>query len=173
MPHPNCYWVVPGELMAGEYPGAVNAAAAREKIISLLDGGITSFVDLTESHELAPYDRLLEDEAGRRGALVSYQRICIQDVSVPQSPAVMHKILNAIDASIARGEVVYVHCWGGIGRTGTVVGCYLVRHGMTGEQALEEVLKLYRATMEKRHRRPYTPETPAQCEWVRNWKAGS
>ena len=35
-------------------------------------------------------------------------------------------------------EPVYVHCWGGIGRTGTVVGCWLVRHGMTGDEALAE-----------------------------------
>ena len=31
---------------------------------------------------------------------------------------------------------MYLHCWGGVGRTGTVVGCWLVRHGRTGDEAL-------------------------------------
>ncbi|MBA3406233.1 MAG: dual specificity protein phosphatase family protein [Gemmatimonadaceae bacterium] len=37
------------------------------------------------------------------------------------------------------GHSIYVHCWGGVGRTGTVVGCYIVRHGRTGDDALGEV----------------------------------
>ena len=42
----------------------------------------------------------------------------------------MTRILDDVDAALADGGAVYVHCWGGIGRTGTVVGCWLVRHGL-------------------------------------------
>ncbi|WP_374108489.1 hypothetical protein [Nostoc sp. XA010] len=34
--------------------------------------------------------------------------------------------LPPIDRALNGQEKVYVHCWGGIGRTGIVVGCYLV-----------------------------------------------
>lgn len=33
------------------------------------------------------------------------------------------RILDAIDARLEAGKSVYVHCWGGIGRTDTVAGC--------------------------------------------------
>lgn len=169
MPHPNCYWVVSGKLMAGEYPGDLKADAARAKIGALLDAGINCFVDLTEHEELIPYEPLLREEAGKRRAEVVHHRISIRDQEVPASAEVMHRILDTIDAAMAEGQVVYVHCWGGIGRTGTVVGCHLVRNGLGGEEALAKVLELYRATMAKRHRRPQAPETGPQCEWVRNW----
>ena len=48
----------------------------------------------------------------------------------------MRRVLDAIDKDIADGRTVYVHCWGGIGRTGMVIGCWLVRHGMMVDRAL-------------------------------------
>jgi protein-tyrosine phosphatase len=88
-------------------------------------------------------------------------------MSVPSSDT-MTEILNTIDKAISDGKCVYVHCWGGIGRTGMVVGCYLVRHGMPNEQALEKVNQLFKT----RPADPYhsrAPETDAQVEFVRNW----
>ena len=53
-----------------------------------------------------------------------------------EEPFLKH-ILDEIDGAILNGKTVYVHCLGGIGRTGTVVGCYLVRHGIAaGGKAL-------------------------------------
>src|SRR5688572_20285195 len=57
-PHLNSYWVRPGLLLAGEYPGAFDEAWARRKIRRMLEAGIRVFVDLTEEGELAPYDHL-------------------------------------------------------------------------------------------------------------------
>ena len=56
----------------------------------------------------------------------------------------MTEILDTIDAAVEAGKVVYLHCMMGLGRTGVVVGCYLVRHGMSGEEALEEIPRLRR-----------------------------
>ena len=63
---------------------------------------------------------------------------------------------------------VYVHCWGGIGRTGTVVGCWLVRHGMTGDEALAQIVEWWRG-MEKARIHPRSPQTREQHAYVRNW----
>lgn len=165
---PNAYWVIPGRFAAGEYPGAKDRGDAAEKLRSLLGAGIDYFVDLTEPHELAPYAGIAEVEATRLGLSVEHDRRSIRDVRVPRSPHEMVAILDTIDAALGEDKTVYVHCWGGIGRTGTVVGCWLVRHGRTGEEALAQVAEWWQG-VEKANRRPESPETPEQGDYVRNW----
>ena len=58
-------------------------------------------------------------------------------MDVPRSQQQTAGILDAIDKALEDGKNVYVHCWGGIGRDGTVVGCWLVRHVMTGRSTVE------------------------------------
>ncbi len=106
-PDPNTYWVVEGRFLAGEYPGARDPAEARGKIVAFQKAGITIFIDLTESHELAPYEPLLADTGAE------YNRFPIRDVSVPRDVRCMQHILDAIDAALAAGRNVYVHCWAG------------------------------------------------------------
>ncbi len=102
------------------------------------------------------------------GRNVEWVRHPIVDVSVPRSPGEMAGILDAIDSALAQGRNVYLHCWGGVGRTGTVVGCWLVRHGRTGNEALAELGELWRG-VEKSRYRPVSPETREQREYVRQW----
>ena len=156
------YWVEPGRLLAGQYPGAVDEGTARAKLRRLLDAGITLFIDLTEAGEytLKPYALLLPMEAEHR-------RMSIPDMGVP-SPEEMRQILATIDQALEAGQVVYVHCYGGIGRTGTVVGCYLVEHGMSGKEALKHIARLRRDTGDGGRR---SPETRAQRAMVRRWKS--
>jgi protein-tyrosine phosphatase len=90
------------------------------------------------------------------------------DMSVPRRAAEMAAILDAIDDALGQGRTVYVHCWGGIGRTGAVVGCWLVRHGLTGQGALDQIAEWWQH-VEKVHRQPFSPETPAQRDYVRTW----
>lgn len=165
----NSYWVRKGQFLAGEYPGAKDGADARKRIRAMLDGGVTVFVDLTEKHELEPYAELLAEEATCRSVATVHTRHPIRDASVPRRAEVMTGILDAIDDAIRDGHVVYVHCWGGIGRTGTVVGCHLVRHGLTGDEALAALADMWKV-VDKYHRRPQSPETSEQCRWVREWR---
>jgi len=81
----------------------------------------------------------------------------------------MVRILDMIDAELAEGRTVYVHCFGGIGRTGTVVGCHLVRHGKSGREALDEIEYLRRDTPAAWQR---SPETETQRQMVRAWRVG-
>ena len=162
-PHPNCYWVEPGRLLAGEYPGASQAAVARQKLQQIVASGVTFFLDLTSPDDgLAPYADLLTTDFA-----VHYRRLAIPDYSVP-SVAQMTQTLDVIDGALAAGQVVYLHCWGGVGRTGTVVGCHLVRHGSSGEAALAQIAHWWQ-TVEKRDRHPHSPETSAQRQMVRTW----
>ena len=161
-PHPvgDSYWVVPGRLLAGEYPGARDDAQARRQLRRLRWSGVTEFIDLTEAGEfgLRPYAPLLDGAARHR-------RFEIPDRDVP-SLETMREILDAIDAALAERRTVYVHCFGGIGRTGTVVGCWLVRHGTTADDALRQIARLREGTSDSWWP---SPETDEQRAFVLTW----
>ena len=168
-PLPNCYWLPDVGLLAGEYPGAEDAVESARKLRALHAAGIDTFIDLTESGELEPYESVLETIADERRGSPAYYRLSVRDLDTP-TPEQMHQILDLIDAEHACGRSVYLHCWGGVGRTGTVVGCYLVRHGLSGQEALDQIAKLWRG-MEKRSRAPCSPETDVQRTFVLGWAA--
>jgi predicted protein tyrosine phosphatase len=167
-PSADSYWVVPRLLLAGEYPGAPTETKARAKLGVLLAAGVREFVDLTEAGEynLRPYWPTVQKLAAERGLAVNHTRLAIPDMGTP-SQGHMKAILDTIDAAVAAGRGVYVHCFGGIGRTGTVVGCYLVRHGAEAEAALAEIAAR-RAGTPDGHRR--SPETEEQRRLVRSWR---
>jgi len=160
-PIKQCYWVVPGKLLAGEYPIDKDEATSQEKINALLDIGISVFVDLTEEHEgLRSYTSLIGKAIHRRFA--------IRDVAVPDSPETTIQILDTIDRYIQQGEMVYVHCWGGVGRTGVIVGCWLARHGHGGEAALIRLRKLW--TQCPKSATHESPETRDQERYIQSWQ---
>jgi protein-tyrosine phosphatase len=167
-PHHNTYWIEPSRFLAGEYPGASESATAAARLAAYLDCGVTDFIDLTTPGELVPYEPLLEELADSRHTEIGYRRMPIVDMSVPRDRGEMKAILDEIDRRISRGGTVYVHCWGGIGRTGTVAGCYLVRQGLTGDAALLELARLW-PQMQKSAWYQTTPQTPEQYEYVRHW----
>jgi hypothetical protein len=161
------YWVVPGRLLAGEYPGARDDDEARRKLRWLLDQGIDFCLDLTQANEsgLRPYAPLFSDEAARIGREIWHKRLAIPDMGVPE-PRFMRRILDQLDDALQLGCTVYLHCYGGIGRTGTVVGCYLVRHRMSGPQAIDQIACWRLSTPDGC--KP-SPETRPQTDLVLRW----
>ena len=82
-------------------------------------------------------------------------------MGVPTIPH-MTRILDEVDGALADGGSVYVHCWGGIGRTGTVVGCWLVRHGLDDGDAVARIAELRRDGVGRR--RQVTGDRGAACD---------
>ena len=168
-PLTNTYWVVPGRFAAGEYPGSRWRREAADRLGILLGAGLDHFIDLTQEREpLEPYAAMAAQLAGRLGMEFLHERHAIVDMDVPRSPQQMTGILDAVDAALAAGRRVYMHCWGGIGRTGTVVGCWFVRHGRTGDEALAEIAERWQS-MDKAIRHPRSPQTVEQHAYVHHW----
>lgn len=169
-PHGNCYWLIAGHVLAGEYPGLDDAALMQARIQALLDAGITFCVDLThESEALPPYAAALAEAAAARGGAARTERFAIADFGVPSTSG-MAATLHAIDAALATGAKVYVHCRAGIGRTGTLAGCLLVAQGLGAPQALDVIRDKWRV-MAKLSAAPHSPETRAQRDFIAQWEA--
>jgi ADP-ribosylglycohydrolase len=162
-PIADSYWVIPGQLLAGKYPGGRTLAEANERGLgALLAAGFDTFLDLTMPGELPPYVDYLPADA-------LYLRKPIVDHGVPENPAHMADIMAALDEALVAGRRVYVHCRAGIGRTGTVIGCHLVEQGNSGEQALSKLNSLWLQNP-RSEMWPEVPETEEQRRFVAQWE---
>lgn len=159
----NSYWVLPGSVLAGEHPGGANRDDTRERLKKLAAAGVECFIDLTGPGETRPYDPDLPYD-------VEYLRKPIRDHGIPAEQAHMAEILDILHDCVRLGRTVYVHCRAGIGRTGTVMGCFLIERGLSGQDALEELNHLWREC-ERSQTWSRIPETPEQAEYVLRWKA--
>ena len=152
-------YLLMGAVYAGEYPGAKEENASKLKVAQLYRFGVRHFVDLTEEGELCPYESLLPSDA-------THYRFPIKDVSVPTDVEAVHRLLHKIDEWEKTGGYVYIHCWGGVGRTGTIAACYLL-HKMVlpdAAQALKMMQARFATMPKSKHK--VSPETQAQVAFV-------
>ena len=161
LPLANCYWVVPGKLLAGEYPAGASLDATRERLKRLTEAGIAAFIDLTQPGEVPSYEAELP-------AGVLYLRKPLPDHGLPEEPSRMSGILESLRKALDSSRPVYLHCRAGIGRTGIVAGCFLAEQGLGGEGALAELNRLWKQSA-RSEVWPSIPETDAQVEYVRGW----
>ena len=161
------HYQVHEQLLAGGYPGGWNGRNLNAGLRQMLDAGVTFFLDLTEDGEKRreSYTAALRVAARSMGRTVEHCRAAIPDFETP-TPEQMRDILDVLDAALADGHTVYVHCYAGLGRTGTVIGCYLVRHGRSGQEALDELGRLRQGTALADM---YSPVTEEQRRLVYRW----
>ncbi len=170
------YWVVPDKFLAGEYPGAVEPELTERRLRALIGAGVRTFVDLTEEDEVMEgakviprYRRILRRVSEEESTQTTYANIPIEDRGVP-SLWTLRCILDVIDRSIDDENPVFVHCSAGRGRTGTVVGCYLKRHGLAEDG--DVIQKLAQLRQDLPNGRETSPHTNEQIRRVVTWKKG-
>lgn len=154
-------------LFAGEYPGTYPGDKDDEKGIyklkCLVGFGITHIIDLTEEGVMRPYSQWLP-----KG--IVYRRFPIVDVSVPADTVSVMKLLDDVEDILANDKhKVYIHCYGGVGRTGTIVGCWIGRQCRDYDTALS-TLKTYFGQCPKAVNR-VTPETEEQKLFIKRFIA--
>ena len=148
-----------GIIYAGEYPGDKNGELAKHKIERMHHFGIRHFIDLTEEGELRPYNHLLPSDT-------TYTRFPIVDCGAPKSVESVQRLLLRIEELKKMDGYVYVHCWGGVGRTGTIIACYLSQNWK--EVDMNHTLEVLRRNFSEMPKSAYrkTPETKDQIDFI-------
>jgi hypothetical protein len=159
-------WVIPSRLLVGAYPGSPNDHENAALLYAILSQGVSTFICLQEEYPqgqvpeylwrsgqvLRPYfgdamviSQKVHDICKMRPGMVhnvrpaealDFVHFPIVDCGIAQDDGVL-----ALAVDIARrvqdGEVIYMHCWGGHGRTGTLVCVVLsLLYGLSAEEAL-------------------------------------
>jgi atypical dual specificity phosphatase len=135
-------WIIPGRLLASVMPESYGYIA------ELKGMGITSVLNLTEE----TWPKIWIKESG-----MNYIHIPVVDFGIPTVEQA-RKAIGFIEENISKGAVM-VHCRAGLGRTGTIIGIYLVETGMDPMEAIDTV----------RGHRPGSLEVEGQEEFVRSW----
>jgi len=119
------HWILPQQLAGSAQPGWMSEMG--EDLEWLRKVGIKLVVTLTES----PLEVGLVE--GLR-----FRHFPIRDMGIP-GPRETHQLCREVFDSIQREEPVLLHCKAGLGRTGTMLACYLVSQGMEAEAAISRV----------------------------------
>lgn len=131
------YYKVEDSIYAGEYPFAVNQMLGIKKLDVLKQIGVTTIIDLTECGELFDYSNTLCN--------INHYRFPIKDRNIPNSLEKVYNLMSYIDNAKSENGTIYIHCWGGVGRTGTIVACWLVYNGQAAKEALAHLNELWKS----------------------------
>ena len=143
------HWILEGQLAGMSQPGLF--AELTEDLRALKEAGVGAVATLTE-YELPQKFLQAEGLVGRH--------FPIDDFSVPTVKQT-HEFCDWVDEQLDGGRSVAAHCYAGLGRTGTMIACYLVYVGGTTREVLEQI----------RRKEPGYVQTPAQEAFIAVWES--
>ena len=151
------YWI------DGSWPGKLAMAARprggdwlKDDLATWKRAGIDAVLSLLTPEE--ERDMELRDEAGEAQTQgMEFASFPIPDRQIPRSEAKWVELLEKLTRTLSEGKNVVVHCRQGIGRSGLVAACLLVRRGISPGAAVEMVSGARGVSV---------PETPEQRDWI-------
>jgi len=150
-------WVILDRLMVGAYPSSFDDAENEQILRGLLECGITTFVCLQLEYQHGVPESQWRAGVSLRPYIEDAMEICEKDRSTglivaPEDLKFLHHgivdcgtttdltVLElALDVCfrMLSDEIIYLHCWGGHGRTGTVVAVALgLMYDLSSSEAL-------------------------------------
>jgi len=163
----NCYWVIPGRLLAGMHPWSESRTTTLARLRELRTLGVDWIGDLSNIDECVGYAAEYPGLLANFG--IEHHRFGLPDHTIPADTTVVTAALDALDAALGANRRVYLHCRAGIGRTGLLLGCWLTRQGLQGEAALARLNELW-SVSRLASTWPRIPETDQQAQYVLEWQ---
>eukprot|EP01120_Amphizonella_sp_Union-15-10_P017702 TRINITY_DN9915_c0_g1_i1.p1 TRINITY_DN9915_c0_g1~~TRINITY_DN9915_c0_g1_i1.p1 ORF type:complete len:225 (+),score=40.88 TRINITY_DN9915_c0_g1_i1:52-675(+) len=163
-------WVIYGRVIAGAYPGDLVPKVALSKVENIIKAGVTVFVCLQLQNELfrfSPYQDLVAklQETSEVKEKIKILYFPIPDSHVAPEEETVQFIEKLVEL-LKSGENLYIHCWGGHGRTGTIIACLLGRlYDLSEDLALALTSKYHQKRVKPKSR---SPQTNSQFEQVRS-----
>ncbi len=123
---------------------------------AIRDIGAAGLVTLVESHEVAMLGlSTVPDELAGMG--LWWKHLPITDMGVPGEDfeAAWAGHADDIHSALDRGAHVVLHCWAGLGRTGTIAARLLIERGMEPEAAVLRVRTARPGSIQTRRQHKY------------------
>lgn len=151
------YWINgswPGRLAVGPRPRGGDWL--KDDIAGWKRADIDAVLSLLTPDEERDLD--LRNEAGELRALgMSFTSLPIPDRQIPKSESKLTEVLESVTRDLSAGKNVLVHCRQGVGRSGLVAACLLVKKGMSPGAAVDSVSAARGVSI---------PETAEQRDWI-------
>lgn len=151
-------------VFAGEHPlFDIYKSSIKGNIPTLLRFGITVFLDLTQSYEVSEYASFLPPNVQR----ISFP---IRNCDVPSSVESVMDLFQRLEQLMHERPhaKLYIHCHGGVGRTGTIAACYYIYfEHLLFKEAIDKMRRQY--AQSPRSKFMNAPETKSQVEFIKTF----
>ena len=151
------YWIEspwPGKLAIFARPRG--GKRLDDEIRTWNNAGLSAIVSLLTEDEADELD-LVDERQSCESLGLRFFRFPINDVSLPASSEATLDPVNELESLLSKGHAVGIHCREGVGRSGIIAACLLIKSGLVPEEAMETVSNA---------RGVIVPQTDEQREWV-------